>query len=142
LQPSTRRLWCCSWRLDLFRTGKTADAVRIHQSMHGQLVLSPWDLCLLSRKFRQIQFWCDTRMVHCSGAQTKILHFVQNLHIIKTTYFLCHLCSSWYKSNLKQTGKEMYQVFNCGHHGNLRSCGSCTRYYYFQSHSGRCTNRR
>jgi phosphoribosylformylglycinamidine cyclo-ligase len=30
-------------------------------------------------------------MVHCSGgAQTKILHFVEKLHIIKTIYFQCH----------------------------------------------------
>jgi hypothetical protein len=31
-------------------------------------------------------------MVHCSGgAQTKILHFVENLHIIKTIYSQCLL---------------------------------------------------
>jgi phosphoribosylformylglycinamidine cyclo-ligase len=53
-------------------------------------------------------------MVHCSGgAQTKILHFVEKLHIIKI-YFQCHHFSIDTRA-IKTDWKEMYQVFNCGH---------------------------
>ncbi|MEH6681034.1 MAG: AIR synthase related protein [Sediminicola sp.] len=55
-------------------------------------------------------------MVHCSGgAQTKILHFVDGLHIIKDNLFEV---PPLFKLIQEQSGtdwKEMYQVFNCGH---------------------------
>lgn len=55
-------------------------------------------------------------MVHCSGgAQTKILHFVNNLHIIKDNLFEI---PPLFKLIQKESGtdwKEMYQVFNMGH---------------------------
>ncbi|TMU57280.1 AIR synthase related protein [Flagellimonas algicola] len=55
-------------------------------------------------------------MVHCSGgAQTKILHFVEDLHIIKDNMFPI---PPLFKLIQEQSGtdwKEMYQVFNCGH---------------------------
>ncbi|RYC53370.1 AIR synthase related protein [Flagellimonas olearia] len=59
-------------------------------------------------------------MVHCSGgAQTKILHFVENLHIIKDNMFAV---PPLFKLIQEQSGtdwKEMYQVFNCGHRMEL-----------------------
>ncbi|MEM7486463.1 MAG: AIR synthase related protein [Bacteroidota bacterium] len=59
-------------------------------------------------------------MVHCSGgAQTKILHFVENLHIIKENMFSI---PPLFKLIQEQSGtdwKEMYQVFNCGHRMEL-----------------------
>ena len=59
-------------------------------------------------------------MVHCSGgAQTKILHFVENLHIIKDNLFPI---PPLFKLIQEQSGtdwKEMYQVFNCGHRMEL-----------------------
>jgi phosphoribosylformylglycinamidine cyclo-ligase len=55
-------------------------------------------------------------MVHCSGgAQTKILHFIDNLHIVKDNLFPV---PPLFKLIQEQSGtdwKEMYQVFNCGH---------------------------
>ncbi len=55
-------------------------------------------------------------MVHCSGgAQTKILHFIDGLHIIKDNLFPI---PPLFKLIQEQSGtdwKEMYQVFNCGH---------------------------
>ncbi|MCL9808376.1 AIR synthase related protein [Flavobacterium luminosum] len=55
-------------------------------------------------------------MVHCSGgAQTKVLHFVDNLHVIKDNLFDV---PPLFKLIQEQSGtdwKEMYQVFNCGH---------------------------
>lgn len=59
-------------------------------------------------------------MVHCSGgAQTKILHFVEHLHIIKDNMFSI---PPLFKLIQEQSGtdwKEMYQVFNCGHRMEL-----------------------
>ena len=55
-------------------------------------------------------------MVHCSGgAQTKILHFIDQLHIIKDNLFPI---PPLFKLIQEQSGtdwREMYQVFNCGH---------------------------
>ena len=59
-------------------------------------------------------------MIHCSGgAQTKILHFIDDLHIIKDTMFPV---PPLFKLIQEQSGtgwKEMYQVFNCGHRMEL-----------------------
>jgi len=59
-------------------------------------------------------------MVHCSGgAQTKVLHFVDNVHVIKDNMFeLPHL----FKLIQEESGtdwKEMYKVFNMGHRMEL-----------------------
>jgi phosphoribosylformylglycinamidine cyclo-ligase len=55
-------------------------------------------------------------MVHCSGgAQTKILHFIDNLHIIKDNLFPVPPLFQLIQSQSNTDWKEMYQVFNCGH---------------------------
>lgn len=55
-------------------------------------------------------------MIHCSGgAQTKILHFVENLHIIKDNMFEIPPLFKLIQSESKTDWKEMYQVFNMGH---------------------------
>jgi phosphoribosylformylglycinamidine cyclo-ligase len=55
-------------------------------------------------------------MVHCSGgAQTKVLHFVENLHIIKNNLFPIPPLFQLIQEQSKTDWKEMYQVFNCGH---------------------------
>ena len=55
-------------------------------------------------------------MIHCSGgAQTKVLHFVENLHIIKDTMFEVPPLFKLIQEQSKTSWKEMYQVFNCGH---------------------------
>ena len=55
-------------------------------------------------------------MVHCSGGgQTKILHFIDNLHVIKDSLFPL---PPLFRLIHEQSGtgwKEMYQVFNMGH---------------------------
>lgn len=59
-------------------------------------------------------------MVHCSGgAQTKVLHFVDNVHVIKDNLFPV---PPLFKLIQEQSGtdwKEMYQVFNSGHRMEL-----------------------
>ena len=59
-------------------------------------------------------------MVHCSGgAQTKILHFVNNLHIIKDNMFEVPALFKLIQQESKTDWKEMYQVFNMGHRMEL-----------------------
>lgn len=55
-------------------------------------------------------------MVHCSGgAQTKILHFIDNMHVIKDNLFPVPPLFKLIQQESKTNWKEMYQVFNCGH---------------------------
>ncbi len=55
-------------------------------------------------------------MIHCSGgAQTKILHFVDKLHIVKDNMFPIPPLFKLIQEQSKTDWKEMYQVFNCGH---------------------------
>ena len=59
-------------------------------------------------------------MVHCSGgAQTKILHFIDNLHVIKDNLFPVPPLFQLIQEESKTNWKEMYQVFNCGHRMEL-----------------------
>jgi phosphoribosylformylglycinamidine cyclo-ligase len=55
-------------------------------------------------------------MVHCSGgAQTKVLHFVDNLHIIKDNLFPVPPLFRLIQEQSNTDWKEMYKVFNMGH---------------------------
>ena len=59
-------------------------------------------------------------MVHCSGgAQTKVLHFVDNIHVIKDNLFPVPPLFQLIQEQSKTDWKEMYQVFNCGHRMEL-----------------------
>jgi phosphoribosylformylglycinamidine cyclo-ligase len=59
-------------------------------------------------------------MVHCSGgAQTKILHFIENLHIVKDEMFEVPPLFKLIHQESKTDWKEMYQVFNMGHRMEL-----------------------
>lgn len=55
-------------------------------------------------------------MAHCSGgAQTKIMKFVQNKHVIKNNMFDTPILFKMIKESKKMSWKEMYEVFNMGH---------------------------
>ncbi len=55
-------------------------------------------------------------MVHCSGgAQTKVLHFIDNLHIIKDRLFETPTLFKMIQTESKTPWQEMYKVFNMGH---------------------------
>lgn len=59
-------------------------------------------------------------MIHCSGgAQTKILHFVDDLHIIKDNMFEVPPLFKMIQEQSKTDWKEMYKVFNMGHRMEL-----------------------
>jgi len=87
----------------------------------GKLVLSPTRtyapiiIKMLEKHRKNIH-----GMVHCSGgAQTKILHFVENLHIIKDHLFEVPPLFKLIQEQSKTDWREMYQVFNCGHRMEL-----------------------
>lgn len=55
-------------------------------------------------------------MVHCSGGgQTKVLHFVDNLHVIKNNLFVTPPLFRMIQEESKTPWQEMYRVFNMGH---------------------------
>ncbi len=55
-------------------------------------------------------------MIHCSGgAQTKILHFVDGVHVIKDNMFPIPPLFRTIQEQSHTEWKEMYKVFNCGH---------------------------
>jgi len=59
-------------------------------------------------------------IVHCSGgAQTKILHFIDDLHIVKDNLFEIPPLFKLIKEQSETDWKEMYQVFNMGHRMEL-----------------------
>jgi phosphoribosylformylglycinamidine cyclo-ligase len=59
-------------------------------------------------------------MVHCSGgAQTKVLHFVDGLHIIKDNLFHIPPLFKLIQEESKTSWQEMYKVFNMGHRMEL-----------------------
>ena len=88
----------------------------------GKLVLSPTRT--YAPIIKQILTTVDKNsingMVHCSGgAQTKILHFVDSLHIIKDNLFDVPPLFKLIQEQSNTNWKEMYQVFNCGHRMEL-----------------------
>lgn len=101
---------------------KLTDAVEGSPIDAGKLVLSPTrTYAPIIKKILSKYTPADIHgMVHCSGgAQTKVLHFVENVHVIKDNLFPV---PPLFKLIQEQSGtdwKEMYQVFNSGHRMEL-----------------------
>ncbi|OAB75817.1 AIR synthase related protein [Cochleicola gelatinilyticus] len=101
---------------------KLQDTVPNSSLNAGKLVLSPTRTYAPVIKKILSQYGPENihGMVHCSGgAQTKILHFVQNLHIIKDNLFPIPPLFKMIQEESKTDWKEMYQVFNMGHRMEL-----------------------
>ena len=109
---------------DLIYSGSKnlTDAVEGSPLNAGKLVLSP------TRTYAPIiQKIMDTvdkkqlhGMVHCSGgAQTKILHFIDALHVIKDNLFETPPLFKMIQEESDTSWKEMYEVFNMGHRMEL-----------------------
>jgi len=84
----------------------------------GKLVLSPTRTYapIVHQIFQSIDRTHIHGMIHCSGgAQTKILHFVDQLHIIKDTLFPVPPLFDLIQKESGTSAREMYQVFNMGH---------------------------
>ena len=108
---------------DLVYTGRYSLTDRIEGCplTVGKLVLSP------TRTYAPIirEVLKDYRghvqgMIHCSGgAQTKVLHFIDNLHVIKDNLFETPLLFQLIQQESQTPWSEMYSVFNMGHRMEL-----------------------
>jgi phosphoribosylformylglycinamidine cyclo-ligase len=87
----------------------------------GKLVLSPTRTYAPIIKEILEKYRSDIHgMVHCSGgAQTKVLHFVDDVHIIKNNLFDIPPLFDLIQKESKTDWKEMYKVFNMGHRMEL-----------------------
>ncbi len=98
-------------------TGKSeVDGVDI-----GKLVLSPTrTYAPVIKKILDIYRQDINGMIHCSGgAQTKVLHFIENLHIIKDNLFPIPPLFNLIQKESNTNWEEMYKVFNMGHRMEL-----------------------
>ncbi|MEO2064723.1 MAG: AIR synthase related protein [Christiangramia sp.] len=103
-------------------TKKLTDAVVDSPLNAGKLVLSPTRTYapIIKKVLSEIGKDQINGMVHCSGgAQTKILHFIDQHHIIKDDLFETPPLFRLIQSESKTDWKEMYQVFNMGHRMEL-----------------------
>jgi len=105
---------------DLVYSGavKLTDQIENSPLNAGRLVLSPTRTYAPIIKEILSKYTSESihGMIHCSGgAQTKILHFVDDLHIIKDNMFDIPPLFKLIQEQSKTDWKEMYQVFNCGH---------------------------
>ena len=98
-------------------TKKLQDSVEGTPLDAGKLVLSP------TRTYAPIVQQILTKhrssihgMVHCSGgAQTKVLHFVNDVHVIKDQMFPIPPLFKMIQEESQTPWQEMYKVFNMGH---------------------------
>jgi phosphoribosylformylglycinamidine cyclo-ligase len=84
----------------------------------GKLVLSPTRTYapVVKKIFDTVSRENIHGMVHCSGgAQTKVLHFVDNLHIVKDNLFPTPPLFKLIQEQSGTSWQEMYKVFNMGH---------------------------
>ena len=83
----------------------------------GRLVLSPTRTYAPVVAKALLEHKADIKgMVHCSGgAQTKVLHFVNDVHIIKDDLFPTPPLFRMIQEESDTSWEEMYKVFNMGH---------------------------
>ncbi len=83
----------------------------------GKLVLSPTRTYapVIKKVLGQFRPFISG-MIHCSGgAQTKVLHFIENVHVIKNNLFEVPPLFKLIQEQSGTSWSEMYKVFNMGH---------------------------
>jgi phosphoribosylformylglycinamidine cyclo-ligase len=103
----------------------------------GKLVLSPTRTYapvirdILSEYHSQVH-----GIIHCSGgAQTKVLNFIDKVHVIKDDLFELPVLFKLIQQQSGTPWKEMYQVFNMGHRMELYVPGEIAGYLVEIAHS-------
>ena len=102
-------------------TKKLTDRIEGSDLDVGRLVLSPTRtyIPIIKEILDKFRTKIDG-MVHCSGgAQTKVLHFVDKVHVIKDNMFEIPLLFKMIQEESNTDWKEMYKVFNMGHRMEL-----------------------
>ena len=105
---------------DLIYSGskKLTDKIEGTNINAGQLVLSPTRTYapVMKEIFSKINRKKINGLIHCSGgAQTKVMNFVDNKHIIKDNLFDIPPVFNLIQKESGTNWREMYQVFNMGH---------------------------
>tara|TARA_B000000532_G_scaffold140989_1_gene113291 strand:- start:403 stop:1575 length:1173 start_codon:yes stop_codon:yes gene_type:complete len=105
---------------DLIYSGskKLTDKIEGTNMNAGQLVLSPTRTYapVMKEIFSKINRKKINGLIHCSGgAQTKVMNFVENKHIIKDNLFDIPPVFNLIQKESGTNWREMYQVFNMGH---------------------------
>ena len=104
---------------DLVYTGgcRLTDKVEGSDLTMGKLVLSPTRTYLPVVREALKEYRGNIEgMIHCSGgAQTKVLHFVDNLHVIKDNLFPTPVLFRTIQQQSQTPWSEMFCVFNMGH---------------------------
>lgn len=109
--------------LDLVYSGsyRLTDMVGSTNLTAGQLVLSPTRTYapIITKILKNCKSGING-MIHCTGgAQTKILHFAGDVHVIKDNMFDCPPLFDIIQKESGTDWKEMYKVFNMGHRMEL-----------------------
>ena len=104
---------------DLVYSGKykVTDAIKGVPVNVGKLVLSPTRTYapIMIEVLKELQPKIHG-IVHCSGgAQTKVLHFIDNVHVIKDQLFDIPPLFQLIYEQSATSWEEMYRVFNMGH---------------------------
>ena len=97
---------------------KLTDKIRGVDLNAGKLVLSPTRTYapVVKDMFSKIERKKINGIIHCSGgAQTKVMNFINNKHVIKNNLFDTPPVFELIQSESKTSWREMYQVFNMGH---------------------------
>jgi len=107
----------------LVYSGRTrlTDSTSVPGVNAGKMVLSPTrTFAPVIKKVFDIMRSSIHGMVHCSGGgQTKILHFIDQLHVVKDNLFPVPPLFEMIRSNSGTPWEEMYKVFNMGHRMEL-----------------------
>ncbi|MBJ04785.1 MAG: phosphoribosylformylglycinamidine cyclo-ligase [Flavobacteriales bacterium] len=106
---------------ELVYSGSKSLVDKINNTTIGKMVLSPTRTYApviknIFTKYRS----CISGMIHCTGGgQTKILHFINNLHVVKDNMFPIPSLFNLIKEESNVSWEEMYKVFNMGHRMEL-----------------------
>jgi len=100
---------------------RLTDATAVPGVNAGKLVLSPTrTYAPVIKKVLEVMRPAIHGLVHCSGGgQTKILHFIDRLHVIKDKMFPVPPLFEMIQKNSLTPWEEMYRVFNMGHRMEL-----------------------
>ena len=114
---------------DLIYSGskKLTDKIEGTNLNAGQLVLSPTRTYapVMKEIFSKINRKKINGLIHCSGgAQTKVMNFVDNKHIIKDNLFDIPPVFNLIQKESGTNWREMYQVFNMGHRLEIYTDGN------------------
>ena len=92
--------------------------LKVHPLDAGKLVLSPTRTYapIVKAILERVDRSKIHGLIHCSGgAQTKVLHFVDQVHVIKDQLFEVPILFKTIQLQSATSWQEMYKVFNCGH---------------------------